>query len=288
MKENTFYFTHDFNAQNDEKVESMIFRLGWESYGLFWALIEKLAQDPNHRLKKEYDRISNVLRTTENLIKRIVEDFGLFVVDLEFFYSERLIRHFEKREEKSQKAKDSIRKRWDKNTNVIRTYYECNTIKERKEKEIKEKEIKEKEILNTSVVASSEKTDKQIKSDLKLKKDIEKLKELEKHDYFKNEEFLELWEEYSKKKSVNAKNLNLKDLFSHSLEECISALKKTISSGWKGIGWPKHNQATNGKMSHDEALRIAGERIKEEERLASLKPASLENHSITEELINDF
>lgn len=276
MKENTFYFTHDFNAQNDEKVESMIFRLGWESYGLFWALIEKLAQDPNHRLKKEYDRISSVLRTTENLIKRIVEDFGLFVVDVEFFYSERLIRHFEKREEKSQKAKESIKKRWVNNRNTI--------------KKSKVKESKEKEILKTVIDASAEKvkTDKEIKAELKLKRDIEKLKELEKHDYFKNEEFLELWEEYSKRKSVNAKNLNLKDLFTHSLQECICALKKTVASGYIGIVYEKTKDIKGARMSHDEALRIAGERIKEKERLASLKPASLENHSTTGELVNEF
>ena len=46
---------------------------------------------------------------------------------------------------KSEKARISVQKRWDKkkeeNTNVLRTYYECNTIKESKEKESKEKEL---------------------------------------------------------------------------------------------------------------------------------------------------
>lgn len=276
MKENTFYFTHDFNAQNDEKVESMIFRLGWESYGLFWALIEKLAQDPNHRLKKEYDRISNVLRTTENLIKRIVEDFGLFVVDLEFFYSERLIRHFEKREEKSQKAKDSIKKRWDKNTNVIRTYNECNTIKERKGKENKVNEIKEKEILKEeSMGAEAPGALKKVKK-IFIPPTIEEIKA------------------YIQEKDLKG---NADSFFNHyeanGWRYGKAAIKmadwKAALRNWRSdLEYKKPNQATNGKMTHDEALRIAGERIKEEERLASLKPASLENHSITEELINDF
>ena len=45
--------------------------------------------------------------------------------------------------DKSQKARDSIKKRWEKNkeenTNVLHSNYDSNTIKERKGKEIKEK-----------------------------------------------------------------------------------------------------------------------------------------------------
>lgn len=273
MKENTFYFTHDFNAQNDEKVESMIFRLGWESYGLFWALIEKLAQDPNHRLKKEYDRISNVLRTTENLIKRIVEDFGLFVVDSEFFYSERLIRHFEKREEKSQKAKDSIKKRWDKNTNVIRTYNECNTIKERKGKESKVNEIKEKEILKEeNIGAEAPQSRKGKKSFIKPT--------LEEVSQYCNE----------------AQLIIPPEEFYDEMESTGWLLKRGAVKDWKATirNWNRNRikwgakETSSKRMSHDEALRIAGERIKEEERLARLRPASLENHNITGELVNDF
>ena len=48
--------------------------------------------------------------------------------------------------DKSEKARISVQKRWDKkkeeNTTVLQTNYDSNTIKERKGKEIKEKESK--------------------------------------------------------------------------------------------------------------------------------------------------
>lgn len=48
--------------------------------------------------------------------------------------------------DKSEKARISVQKRWDdkkkKDTNVLQTNYDSNTIKERKGKEIKEKESK--------------------------------------------------------------------------------------------------------------------------------------------------
>jgi hypothetical protein len=97
MKNNTFYFDHDYNAQNDPKIEAMLFEKGWEGYGIFWAIIEKLAQEPCHKLLKLYDRIAFVLRTKFELVKSIVEDYKLFQIDDQFFWSERLNKHFEKR-----------------------------------------------------------------------------------------------------------------------------------------------------------------------------------------------
>ena len=143
MIKETFYFTHDYNAHGDPKIECMLFELGWESYGLYWAIIEKLAQETTHKIQTNYDRIAFVLRSTPELIKCVIEKFDLFVLENGFFFSQRLINHFKSREEKSQKARDSIAKRWGSNTTVLRDEYDCNTIKERKGKERKEKNIRE-------------------------------------------------------------------------------------------------------------------------------------------------
>lgn len=102
----TFYFTHDYNAQNDPKIIKLRMKHGWKGYGIFWALIELLSQEENSKLPKDYDSISFQLREETKLIKAIIEDFNLFVNDDTFFYSKRLIEHKNKRKEISeQRAK---------------------------------------------------------------------------------------------------------------------------------------------------------------------------------------
>jgi hypothetical protein len=41
MKE-TYYFSHDYNARNDEKIIKLIQKEGWEAYGIYWAVVEKI------------------------------------------------------------------------------------------------------------------------------------------------------------------------------------------------------------------------------------------------------
>ena len=151
---NSYYFSHDCNAQHDPKVTKLLVKLGWEGYGFFWALVERLSSESDYRMKKEYDCISFALRTDEERIKSIVEDYDLFIVEGEYFYSERLNRCMELRDEKSEKARQSVQKRWDKvkkkDTNVIRPQNERNTIKGNKRKLdnsiLNNKESKKKEL----------------------------------------------------------------------------------------------------------------------------------------------
>lgn len=105
MKNNTYYFDHDYNAQGDHKIESLLYSKGWEGYGIFWAIVEKLAQEPTHKLPKDYDKISFVLRSKNELIKSVIEDYDLFKFDDGFFWSERLIKHFEHRDFLSEKGR---------------------------------------------------------------------------------------------------------------------------------------------------------------------------------------
>ena len=129
----SYYFSHDCNAQHDPKVTKLLVKMGWEGYGLFWALVERLSSESDYKMKKEYDCIAYALRTDEERIKSLIEDYDLFTIEGEYFYSERLNRGMELRDEKSEKARQSVQKRWDKakkdDTNVIRPKYERNTIK---------------------------------------------------------------------------------------------------------------------------------------------------------------
>jgi hypothetical protein len=103
-------------------------KLGMESYGIFWAVLEMLFTEENKLCIEDYDSLAFGLQCDAKVLKQVIEDFDLFVVEDGCFYSRRLNNHIEDINNKSNKAKESINKRWN-NTNVIRTYNDSNTSK---------------------------------------------------------------------------------------------------------------------------------------------------------------
>ena len=148
MKKDTFYFSHDYNARNDEKIRKLLFKHGYQGYGIYWALIESLYNNAN-AMQTHYDSIAYELRADSILVQSIICDFDLFVIEGVIFYSNSVQKRLDERNFKSIKASESANKRWD-NTNAMRTHSEGNAIKERKVKESKLKEIiiKGKKFLN--------------------------------------------------------------------------------------------------------------------------------------------
>ena len=142
------YFSHDSNAQHDPKIIKMLARHGWESYGLFWGIVEKLRNETDYILETDYDSIAYAMRTQCDLVKSIIEDFGLFIVEDGFFHSKRLDQCMQLKEEKSEKARQSSLKRWKNNANAMRTDTERNAIKRKEKKEKKGKDIKSLKSIN--------------------------------------------------------------------------------------------------------------------------------------------
>jgi hypothetical protein len=138
MKE---YFSHDYGSRNDRKITRLLMKHGMQGIGVFWCIIEMLYEEGGY-LPLEYDRITFELRTENGLIESVINDFELFENDGEKFWSESILERLTLRSEKSEKARESINKRWEKyrNTNVIRTYNESNTIKVKESKVKKRKE----------------------------------------------------------------------------------------------------------------------------------------------------
>jgi hypothetical protein len=163
MKENTHYFDHDYNAQNDPKVEKMLCEKGNSAYGVFWRLIERLAQEPIHKLKTEYKILAYRFHETVEFVKSVVEDFDLFIVSEGYFWSERLLKHFEKRSVLSEKGRIGGLKRVANLKGGLKGGLPngSSILKESKEKEI---EIKEKEILNKENIGDKSPATKQVKS----------------------------------------------------------------------------------------------------------------------------
>jgi transcriptional regulator of heat shock response len=153
MAKDTFYFTHDYNCRQDEKIKLLIRKLGNNGYGLFWMIVEDLYNNAN-ALQTDYDGIAFDLRSDSETIKSIINDFDLFVLKDGMFGSLSVQRRLDERNIRSKKAQISANIRWENanalknNANALPTQYDSNAIKERKGKEIKE--IKEKKEIGTT------------------------------------------------------------------------------------------------------------------------------------------
>lgn len=130
----TFYFQHDTNARGDRKLVKLQMSHGMEGIGIFWCIVEMLYENAGY-LPLEYDRITFELRTDINVIRSVINDFELFENDGERFWSDNALMQFNERMDKSTKASNSVKKRWEKyerNTKVKRTKNDSNTKEERR------------------------------------------------------------------------------------------------------------------------------------------------------------
>jgi hypothetical protein len=152
-KEGTFYFSHDYNARSDAKIKKLVYEFKMLGYGVYWALIEDLYTN-NNLLPLDFKIISKELRTSESIVRKIILDFDLFRVENNFFSSDSVQKRLDLKNQKSIKAKESVDKRWQKDTNVLRDESSSNTLKESKVKESKVNNIEERKLQFASTLES--------------------------------------------------------------------------------------------------------------------------------------
>jgi hypothetical protein len=240
MAKDTFYFSHDYNARNDIKIKRLLSKFGYEGYGIFWALIEDLYNNTNV-LRLDYETISFDLRCNIEMVKSIINDFDLFVIEGDIFGSSSIHERLESRNAKSEKARESVLKRWERvknNTNVLQTQNESNT------NNLKRNTIKE-SIVNENKVKKIHKESIEIVFP------------------FVSENFKKMWNNWIlfKKqqhnftyKSSMSEQGALKDLskISDGNEQmAIDLIENAISKGWKGIYKPDNfkGNGTGGKQA---------------------------------------
>ena len=132
------YFNHDSTARNDYRIISMRAKLGYEGYGVFWALLELLFTEENKICMSQYDILAYGLQCDPGILKQVVEDFDLFVIEEGCFYSKRLNNQIEEINNKSIKAKENAAKRWG-NAKAMQPHSDSNAIKLNYNKENKSK-----------------------------------------------------------------------------------------------------------------------------------------------------
>lgn len=88
------YFNHDFYARLDIKLMKVRKRHGPEGYGVFWMLLEKIAESGGY-IECDYEALSFEFQTSEDIVESIVKDFDLFEFSYNRIFSRMLIDQME-------------------------------------------------------------------------------------------------------------------------------------------------------------------------------------------------
>lgn len=145
MKKDAYYFSHDANAMDDPKCMLLIDQLGMEGYGIFWGLIERLRQEKDYKLPTMIiPSLAKRWSTSTEKVQTVISKYGLFVMEEDGFFSERLRRSML---EKSKKASENALKRWGGNATALLPHSNCNaTAMQNDAIKVKEKKVKEKKV----------------------------------------------------------------------------------------------------------------------------------------------
>jgi hypothetical protein len=136
MKSSTYYFSHDYNAANDTKILFLRHQLGMEGYGIYWYLIEQLANAGGKLPLELIPVLAMQMHCTDVKVNGVLMNFDLFTIESGEFWSHRLQEHLELRLKLSQSGKAGANNRW-KNGGAIGGAIGEGNAKERKGKEIK-------------------------------------------------------------------------------------------------------------------------------------------------------
>jgi len=113
MKE-AFYFSHDNNARNDERILELRAEFGWEGYGIYWAVIESLAEASHYKLKLSSIKLFSIcLAVDKQLLKdclNLMFDLDLLIKNETYFWSESLLKRMKLKDEIREKRRISGKK----------------------------------------------------------------------------------------------------------------------------------------------------------------------------------
>jgi len=147
-KKDTFYFPHDYNARSDVKCLFLRQQLGMEGYGIFWFLVESLADSGGYLPLKIIPVLAMQMQVPDVKVSAVIANFELFEVNENEFFSVRLNFHLQVRKTLSDKGKEGAAKML-ANREALREASGGASAKESKVKEKKESKLNEiKEVFN--------------------------------------------------------------------------------------------------------------------------------------------
>ena len=116
MSKDSYYFQHDFNSRNDEKILELRARFGAEGYGIFWMVVESMAETSDGKLKASLiGGLSHGYGLPIEKLQKILDccvEVGLFKLKKGNYLSDRMLRYKEFRKKMSQFGQEGAKKRW--------------------------------------------------------------------------------------------------------------------------------------------------------------------------------
>lgn len=102
------FFPHDYNAQGDKQISILIEDMGYEGYGLYWAIVEFM-----HRNSLEVGEERLITgKNNADKIKSILNNYKLFHIDNNTYISDRILRNKKIIENKGNKNREAVQVRW--------------------------------------------------------------------------------------------------------------------------------------------------------------------------------
>lgn len=109
-EEMSFKIPHNSNSRNTPNLLDVRMKHGMAGYGIYFCLIEMLAEVEKHSLKRDYAKIAFDLRVDVEIVRSVVEDFSLFILSRSQFESEELNNELRSVEEARKRRSEAGRK----------------------------------------------------------------------------------------------------------------------------------------------------------------------------------
>ena len=97
MSKDSLYFSHDFGARNDPKLQEIRMTLGCEGLGIYWCIVEMLYEQGGFLPLSAVSGIAYDLHEDIGKIRKVIEDYGLFEVSEDRFCSITALERIEKK-----------------------------------------------------------------------------------------------------------------------------------------------------------------------------------------------
>ena len=126
------YFPHDANSRNKDKLIRLRMEHGPAGYGVYYMLLERLRNEESFESELDYNILSFDLDCDKDLIRSVINEFGLFEVTDEgrrfhsVELSEKMEIMLEAKRRKSEAAKNAAECRWGKKNSEAENTAENN------------------------------------------------------------------------------------------------------------------------------------------------------------------
>lgn len=147
----TNYFSHDYDAQSDIKLQTLVMKMDYAALGRYWCMVEMLYKQGGRIKLEQCESIAFALHTECKIIEQIIS--LVFEKDDKYFWSETILRRLKIQKEISKKRSGAAKKKWEneaknKDANAGKgalhdaeqAQSKSNAIKEKKSKGNKKKE----------------------------------------------------------------------------------------------------------------------------------------------------